>query len=143
MSKQMYVEPVSPWALNATQLAALRQRVAEAEAAVAAAKEWTERTRLEQDLKVVQRELAVAEHEAQLAVRRQAQHRRPAPAAAPSAANVARQEYAQPVPYFAEPGRAAQGVSNAAPVEWPQDFVERTALLSAAMDELRRIGAAR
>jgi hypothetical protein len=106
MSMQMYAEPVSPWALNATQLDRLRARVAEGEAEIASPKlralPWPERTRREAEVKSWRRELQMAEFESVLEVRRKALHRRPAQPA-PVAANAGRQEYAPPVAYFAEP----------------------------------------
>lgn len=147
MSEQMYAEPVSPWALNASQLDRLRARVAEAETELESAEHqaspWPERTRREAEVEAMLRELERAEFEAKLEARRQAQHREPAPGV-PAATNAVGQQFVEPVPYFEveQPRGTAPAVANARAVEWPDSFADRWALLNAAMNELRRIGAA-
>lgn len=100
---------MSPWALNATDLDRLRQRVAEAEGELQTPKHqalpWPERTRNEQEAKSLRRELQVAEFEAKLEARRQAQRRQLAPGG-PVAANAASApQFMEPVPYYATSAR--------------------------------------
>jgi hypothetical protein len=62
MSKQLYAEPTPYWSsANSSDLTSLRNRLADAERAVAKATDWTTRTRAEQDVKILTRELHAAE----------------------------------------------------------------------------------
>jgi hypothetical protein len=131
-----FMATVSPWARNVAQLGALRMQVVKAEDAVAAAQDnWPERTRAEQHLKALRRELQAAELETRLAVRRQTQQQYQ-PAGTRPAAN-AGQQYAEPVAYFTA---ERPTVGNVAPA-WPPTFAGRAALVADAVAELRRAGA--
>ena len=144
MNTQEYVEPVSPWALNKTELDRLRGRVREAEEVAAKETTWVERTRAEQHAKSLQRELASAEFEARLEHRRQAQQQRVTPPLVRSDCGGAllaatnREQFAEPVSYWREqPQRIA---ANSGP-RWSETFSDRFALITAAAAELRRAGA--
>jgi len=71
--RPQYSEPVSPWAKNEAQLTALREQVREAEGWLEAnpGAPWSERTRQEENVKSLRRELTTAEFEQQLQRRRQ------------------------------------------------------------------------
>lgn len=146
MSTQQYVEPVSPWALSKTELDRLRGRVREVEEQVEGAGEWVERTRAEQELKSLQRELQSAEFEATLERKRQAQQRATTPPLVRSdcgnsflAATNGEPQYMEPVAYWKREQRQ-RIAANSGP-RWPETFSERTALIEAAAAELRRAGA--
>jgi len=124
--------------LNASELGALRATVTEADTAAARETDPIQRMRAEQHAKALRHQLEAAELAARLDTERRAravQHLCSAPAAVNAASQV---QFMEPVPYFAEhPQQAAPGASQA--VQWPQDFVERTALLDAAVAEVRRL----
>jgi hypothetical protein len=69
---QQYAAPISPWALSASQMRRLRERILALEAWLAAnpAAPWDERTRKEQELTTLRRELESAELEQRLERRR-------------------------------------------------------------------------
>ena len=73
---QMYAEPVPPFALNEADLAKLRQRLAEAEKAVETEKDWTWRTRAQQDAIILRRQLESAELDAVRKQRHESRHER-------------------------------------------------------------------
>src|SRR5438128_6260277 len=115
-TKQMYLAPESPWSLNDSELAQLRQRLAQAEAAVARAPDWSERARREQDVKSLQRDLHSVELQRKVEL---AQQRVNTPAPDEHAVLLARAigagRFVPPVPHYARdvaahPDDAAAGV---------------------------------
>jgi len=130
-----YMPTVPYFARNAKETAELQREAGDLRATVESkTAPWVERTRAEGRLQTVERELQMA-RTAERQAGHAAQHLEPASAAA----NAGRQEFMPCVPYFAEPGRAAQVVDNAAPVEWPASFYDRWKLLEAAIAEVRRL----
>ncbi len=156
MTKQMYAVPVSPWALDALQLDRLRARVQDAEEQVVKTTDWVERTRAEQHMKALQRELHSAEFEAVLEGKRASaqQARQPEPLIRSDcgtkflpASNNRKPLFAEPVTYFAKLRRQEPIVTNTDQRRspsggWPETFSERTALVQAAIKALRRAVAA-
>lgn len=133
--------PITPYFVRSKdEVAKLQHEATELRATVKDPKaSWIERSRAEARLHTVERELQMAR-----TAQRQAEQAQQS--ATPCAVTQMHEPvFAEPVSYFEdeEPGRAAPIVGNAAPVPWPAEFAERTALLAAAMDELRRISAAR
>jgi hypothetical protein len=61
MSTQQYLAPTTPYSLNDSELAQLRQRLAQAERVAARATDWVSRARAEQDVKSLQRDLNTVE----------------------------------------------------------------------------------
>ena len=140
MHEQQFMEPVSPYALSISGLDRLRAKVVAAEAEASKAEGWTERTRREQDVKVLQRELASAELErtlsAQRASRSTQSRQQQTPLVAAAAGVVVRSDrghaylavqhtqqgqqpqeeaeaFAAPVPYFEKPKPRQACVNNA------------------------------
>ena len=160
MTQQMYAEPVSPWALNAAQLDALRRQIVEAEAVVASAGDWSSRVRAEQNLKALRRQLGAAEFEGRLDAQRRARAQQravppPPPMYSPEqmrariaarGGHIAVVNAEPPEPEFMEPVPYWTGVANATPPKWPPkwptEFAGRAALVQDAVAELRRSGAA-
>ena len=124
MNAQQYAAPVSPWALNASQLDSLRAQVEEAEVTVAKTKDWTERTRLDQNAKALRRELQSAELEVKLC-RHRAQHNKRTTCEAVGltrsdggdafVSNIGEPRFMATVPYWKADQRLEQMVSNADP----------------------------
>ena len=114
---QQFLEPVSPWALNASQLDALRQKVVEADTSAAQEADPIMRIRAEQHAKALRRELGAAETTARLETQRQAMAQAQQRLATPQAANAASEpQFLEPVAYYAteEPkGRAVTTAQNA------------------------------
>ena len=155
MSEQMYAVPVSPWALNTTQLDRKRSVWAEAEMAAAKATDQTEKSGLSQHAKSLQRELATAENEMRLEQQRAAMARNAAsnatnsmvqdsegePQFMPTVAYFERQTQKQEHPETAEAvvaNRASAAVSpefvfNALP------FSQQHAVMEKAIAEVKRL----
>lgn len=73
-AQQMFAEPQHYWpAENTTQLDRLREQVKEAEASAAKETDWTSKTRAEQDVQSIRRELQSAEFAAKQEVRSSSQ----------------------------------------------------------------------
>ena len=148
---QMYADTQHYAALSKRELDRLRQDLGEAQTAAKREKDWTERTRAEQNVKALERQLHAAETTA----------RQEQVGAASFDSRYIRTENirsdgvecAPTVPYFEPPGAAPKTkapkaaakpiVSNISQssVAWPEGFSERTALVQAATAELKRVAA--
>lgn len=148
MSEQMYAEPIPYWvAENTTQLDRLREQVKEAEAAATKETDWTAKTRAAQDAQSVRRALESAElaatQEVQVVARqeglsgyirnRNGDYLYVRNSAARADTPEPREEF---MPIATNTGKKSGGV------QWPEAFSERTALMQAAVAELRQAGIA-
>lgn len=115
MSTPQFAEPRSPWALNSTELDRLRRRLAEAEQRAEQEPDWVQRTRAEQDVVALRRQLQAAEFEAELTARRERSAARSTQVRPSEVVNTTR--YMEPVPYWRAPDRGNTPTSAAMVIE--------------------------
>lgn len=117
-------------------LPALRAEVTKADEAAATETDPIRRINAEQHAKALRRQLEDAERQALLDTSRRA----PVQPPRPSVNATGEPQYMEPVPYYAQNEQPRPAAPKAGqPVPWPEDFVARTELLSAAVAEVRRL----
>ncbi len=143
-AEQQYMEPVNPWALNASELDRLRERVRAAEKEAEKETDWTSKTRAEQHAESLARELRSAEFATkQVQGSRQQAARREVTGFVRSDDGGSYLEV-QNAAVPEEPRQQYMPVAatNKSGQSWPQSFSERHALVKAALGELRQAGVA-
>jgi len=130
--KRMFAEPISPWAVNDSELERLRRELREAEREAVQATDWPTRTRAEGRATALRRELAMAETERRLERQRE---------------QMGHATAAQRAQQGEKEDGAGEGYMPIAPTGGPRgdlsalSWRELGVLIPAAIAELRRAGA--